>query len=135
MPVDPLVHILETERRRKVESQSENAVESAIARWMQTRGWRRTRNHVGTFKAVTGSPVMIGLEGFPDWTYTRGQSVCHVETKATGKKPRPKQREVIASLNYLGEHAWYADSLEMHIQNYSKHWSPFLNDKPYLTNR
>lgn len=118
-----------------VTPQTENAVEAAVARWMARRGWRRTRNHVGTFYTRTGEPVKIGIEGFPDFTYNRGQSVCHPEIKATGKKPRAKQLEVIASLNSLGERAWWADSLEMHIEKYSKHWTPFLNDESYPTGR
>ena len=108
---------------------SENLVEAQIAKWMQARGFRRQRNHIGVFKpAHGGAPITIGKKGWPDFTYFRTVSpglvqVAHVEVKSPGKKPRQEQAEAIASLNHIGEPAWYADSIEMHEANYSAYFT------------
>lgn len=100
---------------------TENSVESAILKHMRARGWRATRNHVGVFRPVHGGyPVTIGTPGFPDWTFTRSLTapvrgtlqLMHVEVKRPGQRPKPKQHEVMASLNHMGELAVWADSLE-----------------------
>lgn len=97
---------------------TENTVESAVLKFMKEHGWRATRNHVGVFKTAYGGTISIGTKGFPDWTFTRRfprhgcANLMHVEAKAPGKRPAPKQVEVMASLNYLGELAVWCDSLE-----------------------
>ena len=96
---------------------TENSVESAILKFMRERGWRATRNHVGVFKTTYGGTVSIGTKGFPDWTFTRGAGrgtveLMHVEAKRRGAKPTPKQFEVMAGLNHIGELAVWCESLD-----------------------
>lgn len=108
---------------------TENAVENAIIRFMQSLGWRASRNHVGLFQRMNGSgKIKVGTEGFPDWTFIRkttsrgANQLMHVEVKAPGKKPTPKQFEVMASLNHIGELSVWADSLDafkaVYFQNF-----------------
>lgn len=119
---------------------TENAVEKLVVEWMQKRGWRATRNHVGVFTRIggrqgpsggrAGMRIAIGTPGFPDWSFTRGDcgtpcghaDLFHWEAKATGKKPEPKQFEVMASLNHLGELAIWSDSLESFVVIYRQYF-------------
>ncbi|MGH7238939.1 MAG: hypothetical protein ACREHG_02615 [Candidatus Saccharimonadales bacterium] len=96
---------------------------------MRARGWRPTRNHVGLFSTPYGGKVSIGTPGFPDWTFRRVVSyergiveLMHVEIKRPGQKPRPKQFEVIASLNHIGEIAVWAASLTHFESVYALHF-------------
>lgn len=96
---------------------TENEVEAQIANFLQSLGWRRTRNHVGRFRTEGGSRIAVGTIGYPDWTYRRSLSrgVCeilHVETKSATGRASARQLEVIASLNHIGEPAVLANSLE-----------------------
>lgn len=99
-------------------------MEVQIAKFMQAHGWRRRRNHVGSFRPVHGAGIItIGKEGDPDFSYFRTVKpgllqVLHVEVKKPGEKPRPKQVETIASLNHVGETAIWADSIESLISQY-----------------
>jgi hypothetical protein len=108
--------------------QTENAVEADVKKFMSAIGWRSTRNHCGLFKTMYGGKVKIGTEGFPDHTFTRAAKIkplveqINWEAKATGKKPAPKQYEVMASLAHLGEIAFWADSLEMFKAIYYKYF-------------
>lgn len=88
---------------------------------MRSLGWRETRNHVGTFYTKTGSPIHIGIKGFPDWTFTRGVLFFHLEVKRPGLEPEPLQYQRLASLNHLGEIALWADSLAMLKLKYPFH--------------
>lgn len=108
-------------RSKRVSSKpTENAVEALVLSFMKARGWRATRNHVGLFKTAYGATVTIGTKGFPDWTFTRKSALgnhatielMHVEAKRPGKRPTPKQFEVMASLNYMGELAVWCASLD-----------------------
>lgn len=106
---------------------SENEVERDIVAWMQARGWRRFRNHVGRIVMGDGSTAVIGKRGTPDWTFRRTirRGLCqviHLEAKAEGKKPTgqhgKEQLEQIALLDHLGEPACWANSLEMWLAWY-----------------
>jgi hypothetical protein len=105
---------------------TENQVEVSIAKFMQMRGWRRRRNHVGVFRPIHGgAQITIGTRGECDWSYYRTAApgivqVLHVEAKRPGAKPRPEQDEYIASLNHIGETALYADSIDMFISKYNE---------------
>lgn len=118
---------------------SENLVEKYICKFMLAQGWLRYRNHVGTFTPLSGGPpVSIGTAGDPDWTFrrchVRGKVyICHVEAKREGvilklhDEPKTKaqihdnrQLERIAQLNFIGESAWWANSLAMHEREYWK---------------
>lgn len=99
---------------------TENGIEKQVITFMQSRGWRATRNHVGVFKTQYGGTISIGIKHFPDWTFTRGNlafsgqaDLIHFEAKAPGKRPNNGQLEKLASLNHLGELAIWASSLEM----------------------
>lgn len=107
---------------------SENALESAVLLFMKNRRWRATRNHVGIFKTEYGARISIGKKGFPDWTFTRRSlgipyaHLMHVEMKRPGQKPKPKQAEILASLNHIGELAVWCDSIEMFSTIYLQHF-------------
>jgi hypothetical protein len=115
--------------RSKSSKPTENSVEKDVIEFMQTRSWRATRNHVGTFRTLYGGWVKIGEEGFPDWTFTRGSTYCqgcaimHWEAKKPGEKPTPIQMQKIASLNAIGELAFWASSLLQFKQTYSLYFS------------
>ena len=113
---------------------TENAVETLVLKFMKDRGWRSLRNHVGVFLTATGSSrVSIGEVGYPDWTFIRGNTplkmgstgtvdMMHFEAKATGKRPRKEQLEKLASLQYLGEIALWADSLDTFKFQYHRYF-------------
>jgi hypothetical protein len=96
---------------------SEDELEVALARFMKARGWRRYRNQIGVYQ-IEWRTQRIGTPGYPDWTFRRSTSkhgtieICHVETKASGKKPSSVQLEQIALLNHLGEPAIWIDNME-----------------------
>lgn len=110
---------------------SENSVEKAIIDFMQARGWRATRNHVGTFRTMYGGWVHVGAEHFPDWTFTRSISgapygtlqLMHVEVKKPGEKPAPGQHEMLASLNHLGELSVWASSPSVFEAVYAQYFA------------
>jgi hypothetical protein len=105
--------------------QTENAVEKEILKFMKQQGYRQHRNQVGLFKGPGGSRIAVGKPGYPDWSFLKSVhyglvKICHVEVKGTGKEPKDHQIAYIDKLNALGEPAWWADSLAMHEENFSK---------------
>jgi hypothetical protein len=112
---------------------TENSVEAQVLEFMQARSWRATRNHVGKFRTQFGGWISVGVEHFPDWSFSRGTGklgVCellHFEAKAPGKKPNGGQLEKLASLNAIGERAFWASSLLMFTTLY---YQGFSDAKP-----
>lgn len=109
---------------------SENTIEAELLEFMQSEGWRPTRNHVGLFRTEYGAKVHIGTKGFPDWSFTRGSrsergrsELVHVEAKSSTKSPNPKQLEVIASLNHIGELATWTRNIHTYKTWYAEHFS------------
>lgn len=117
---------------RRQRKPTENTVEKQVVELMQTRGWRATRNHVGLFHpyGVPDMVVTIGETGFPDWTFTRALhkerhgvlELLHWEAKKPGDKPEKEQLQKHASLNYIGELTFWADSLTMFERIYAQYF-------------
>lgn len=112
-------------------AKTENFVEKQVVEFMRREGWTAYRQQSGLFKTEHGGRVRVGFEGEPDWRFerpvTRGVfQVCRVETKAPGKKPKPKQLEAIASFDVgLNQPAWWCDSIEMHKQKYYENFKEY----------
>lgn len=97
---------------------TENEVTSACIDWLRSLGWICRRQHVGAFQPVSGGAIVrMGEEGECDWRCMRpigGRPIEYfeLELKASGKTPRPKQREYIAKRVHQGFRATWTDSLE-----------------------
>lgn len=111
---------------------TENTIEREVLEFMQSRSWRASRNHVGLFHPYKRPDmvVRIGDVGFPDWTFTRALhkerhgvlELIHWEAKKPGERPEPEQFQKHASLNYIGELTFWADSLAMFERIYSQYF-------------
>lgn len=97
---------------------TEAEVTSECITWLRSLGWICRRQHVGAFQPISGGAVTrMGEEGECDWRCMRAKGGAYieyfeVEFKATGKEPRPKQREYIAKRTHQGFNATWCDSLE-----------------------
>jgi hypothetical protein len=97
---------------------TENEVTAACIGWLRKRGWICRRQHVGSFQPLSGGAIVrMGEEGECDWRCLRARGGAYIEyfeleMKATGKSPRPKQREYIAKRIHQGFNATWVDSLE-----------------------
>lgn len=93
--------------------QTEAEVTKDCVEYMHSIGWRPKRNHVGVFYTKTGSPIRIGVEHEPDWTFCHpSMPAIWIELKATGKKPEKGQLEFMAKLRHFGYKADWCDSLD-----------------------
>ena len=80
---------------------------------MHSIGWRPRRNHVGTFYTKHHTPIAMGEDGEPDWTFVHPRNpAVWIEFKKPGKSPEKHQLEFMAKLQYLGYKAGWADSYE-----------------------
>ena len=97
---------------------TEKEVTAACIGWLRERKWICRRQHVGAFQPVSGGAIVrMGEEGECDWRCFRAKGSGYIEYfelefKATGEKPRPKQREYMAKRAHQGFEATWADSLE-----------------------
>jgi hypothetical protein len=97
---------------------TENEVTAECIGWLREKGWLCRRQHVGAFQPVSGGAITrMGEEGEADWRCLRaahGKCIEYfeLEFKATGKQPRPKQREYAAKRKHQGFNATWTDSLE-----------------------
>lgn len=86
--------------------------------WLRARGWICRRQHVGGYQPLSGGPIVrMGEEGECDWRCMRVIKAGNVEyfeleMKATGREPKPHQREYIAKRIHQGFNATWTDSLD-----------------------
>lgn len=97
---------------------TEREVTSACIDWLRARGWICRRQHVGAYQPVSGGAIVrMGEEGECDWRCMRAKAGSYIEyfeleLKATGAKPRDKQRQYMAKRAHQGFNATWVDSLE-----------------------
>lgn len=98
---------------------NEKQITNDCIEWLRSKNWICRRQHVGTFKPMSGgAPVTMGENGECDWRCMRaahGKTVEYfeLEMKAPGKKPRPDQLEYMAKRTHQGFNVVWADSLNV----------------------